>query len=67
MRKSLAKELQQDLDDIRAGRSIVELDEDRSGKVSISISRKAYARLSRLAKQKKVSIGTVIEQFVEKK
>jgi hypothetical protein len=60
------KKLQQDLNGIRAGRSIVELDEDRSGKISVSISRKAYARLSRLAKQKKVPIGIVIEQLVDR-
>lgn len=68
------KEIEEELENLRAGRSKIELLEDRpnhprtgsSGRVTVSVSKGTYQRLSRKAKQKKVSVERLIEQLVKK-
>ena len=70
MNKSFVKELQGELDAMRAGKSQIERYTGRevheSKGVAVRVSKATYARLSRLAKEKNVPIGTLIAQLVNK-
>lgn len=76
MKKTIAQEIEEELERARRGESIVELDEDRSAKhterragsvkITVSVTKRTYERLSKEAKKKKLPVAKVIEQLVNK-